>query len=166
MHGDVIDRRDKFGVIFPHAPDLTGRHRNRALALHPLDRLDEPGDGNLLLGLLQFARPLRLFQVSLPNLLRFFRLEDLVTRLCLAPVDVFLAVQDRFDDLVARLHLSAVDDLVADHERVDVAVLLGEIERRAQLLLVALLIPVEPRANCDAQIELGGNAGDELDAAG
>ena len=69
-------------------------------------------------------------------------------------------------DQVADLLLAAVDGFVADDDAVDVAVALGEIDRRADFALVALLILVDPGADRDPQAELGGDAGHELDAAG
>ena len=47
MGGDEIDRRSKLGVVDPHRPDFTGGNRHRALPFHPLDDLDQLGDGLL-----------------------------------------------------------------------------------------------------------------------
>src|SRR5438132_4750098 len=71
-----------------------------------------------------------------------------------------LDLLDGLDQLLGRL-VAAVDGFVADHDRIHVAVLLGEVDGGAQLLLVALLVLVDPRPDRDPQVELGGDAGDE-----
>jgi hypothetical protein len=44
MDGDIVDRRDQFRVIAPHAPDFAGGHWHGYRAFDPLDVLDEIGD--------------------------------------------------------------------------------------------------------------------------
>ena len=67
---------------------------------------------------------------------------------------------------VADFLLVAVDRLVADDDAVDVAVTLCEIDHRADFTLVAILIFVDPGADCNAQPEFGGDARHQFDAAG
>ena len=47
VRGDEIDRRGKLGMIDPDAPDVGGRHRNRAGTFHPLDNADQLVDGHV-----------------------------------------------------------------------------------------------------------------------
>jgi hypothetical protein len=62
--------------------------------------------------------------------------------------------------------LAAVDRLVADHDANDVAVALGQIDRRIDLAIVAIGILVDPRADRDLEAELGRNRRNQFDAAG
>src|SRR5262249_12098681 len=161
VDGDEVHAGDELGVIAPHVPDFAGGHRDRAFALDPLDDLDEPGDRDVLLGLLQL-----LGVACLPDLARLFRIQRVVAD---------------------GLELVPVDRLVADHDGIDVVVLLGEVDGRAHLALVALLgggragpdagagaallfllvgLPLDPGADRHVQVELGGDPGHELVAAG
>ena len=45
MGGNEIDRGGELGMIDPDRPDFAGGDRHGALALHPLQKLDEIGDG-------------------------------------------------------------------------------------------------------------------------
>ncbi len=76
-----------------------------------------------------------------------------------------LDLLDELDELVDG-HLAAQHRLVADHDGVDVAVVAGEVERRADFPLVALLVLVEPGADRDLEAELGGDRRHQLGAAG
>ncbi len=80
-------------------------------------------------------------------------------------LDFMLRVLDQLDELVDRA-LAAVDGLVADDEPVDIAVLAGELDGRAHLSRVAVLVPVDPGPDGDLQVELVGDRRHELDAGG
>ena len=41
VHGEIIDRRDELGMLEPDIPHLGGGYRDRDLALHSLDLLDQ-----------------------------------------------------------------------------------------------------------------------------
>ena len=72
---------------------------------------------------------------------------------------------DHLDEVVGGL-LAAEDRFVADHHAFDVAVAAGEVDRRVDLALVAVLVLVDPGADGDVQAEFGGDARHKLDAAG
>src|SRR5262245_2834109 len=44
VRGNVVDRRNQFGVFDPYMPDFAGRHGDVRRALHPLDHLNEIRD--------------------------------------------------------------------------------------------------------------------------
>ena len=76
-----------------------------------------------------------------------------------------LHLLDELDQVVDG-HLGAQRGFVADDDGVDVAVMAGEIERRADFALVALLVLVDPGADRDLQAEFGGDRRHQLGAAG
>ncbi len=63
-------------------------------------------------------------------------------------------------------HFGAQRRFVADHDGVDIAVVPGEIERRANFPLVAGLVLVDPGADGDLEAEFRGDRRDEFSAAG
>ena len=80
-------------------------------------------------------------------------------------VDRTLDALDQLDQ-VFNLLLAAVEGLVADHNTVDVAVALGEFDRRQYLAFVAVGILVDPGADRDLETDLIGDRRHQLDAAG
>ncbi len=72
---------------------------------------------------------------------------------------------DHLDEIVGGL-LAAEDRFVADHHAFDVAIAAGEIDRRVDFALVALLVLVNPGADCDVQAEFLGDGRHHFDAAG
>ena len=80
-------------------------------------------------------------------------------------VDRLLHPLDQLDQ-VFDLLLAAVDGFVADDDAVDVAVALGEVDRRVDLALVAVGILVDPGADGDLEAELGRDRRHQFDAAG
>ena len=80
-------------------------------------------------------------------------------------VDGFLDLLDQLDQVVDLL-LAAENGFVADDDAVDVAVALGEADRRLDLALVAIGILVDPGADGDLQAELGGDRRHQFDATG
>src|SRR5215210_5878509 len=75
--------------------------------------------------------------------------------LALYPLNVF--------DEAVDLLLAAEDRFVADHDAVDVAVAAGEVDDRAHLTLVAVLVLVDPGANRRLQTELASDRRHKLD---
>ncbi len=69
-------------------------------------------------------------------------------------------------DEIADLLLAAENRFVPDNDAIDVAVAFRELDHRAYLALIAILVLVDPRSCGDAQAELRGDAGHEFDAAG
>ncbi len=80
-------------------------------------------------------------------------------------IDRSLDALDQLDQVLDLL-LAAVDGFVADHDAVDVAVALGEIDRRQHLALVAVGILVDPGADRDLETGLVGDRRHQFDAAG
>ena len=80
-------------------------------------------------------------------------------------VDGLLHLLDQFDQVVDLL-LAAEDGFVADDDAVDVAVALGEADRRLDFALVAIGILVDPGADGDLQAELGGDRRHQFDTTG
>jgi len=80
-------------------------------------------------------------------------------------VDRPLDALDQLDQ-VFDLLLAAVDGLVADHDAVDIAVALGQFDRRQHLAFVAVGILVDPGADRDLETHFIGDRRHELDAAG
>ena len=72
---------------------------------------------------------------------------------------------DHLDEVGDAL-VAAEDGFVADDDAFDVAVAAGQVDRRSDLALVALLVLVDPGADRDVQAEFGGNGRHQLDAAG
>ncbi len=80
-------------------------------------------------------------------------------------VDLLLDPLDQLDQVFGLL-LAAIDGFVADHDADDVAVVLGQIDGRADLALVAVGVLVDPGADRDLEAELVGDRRDQFDAAG
>ncbi len=72
---------------------------------------------------------------------------------------------DELDEIVD-VGFGAQHGLVADDDGVDVAVVAGEFERRANFALVALLVLVDPGADGDLEAEFGRDRRHQLGAAG
>ncbi len=70
-------------------------------------------------------------------------------------IDRSLDALDQLDQILDLL-LAAVDGLVADDNAVDVAVALGEIDRRQHLAFVAVDILVDPGADRDLEFDAAG----------
>jgi len=64
------------------------------------------------------------------------------------------------------LLLAAVEGLIADDDAVDIAVALGEFDRRQDFAFVAVGILVDPGADRDLETYFIGDRGTQLDAAG
>ena len=146
VDGDVVDRRHQFRMIAPHAPDFTGGDRHGALTLHALDHLDQAFDCH-----------------------RLFRGGKLLGLGPGAKERSFLLAGNVF---VGRLKFAAEDRFVADHDAVDVVVALGEIDRVANLTLVArgckprrrirLLGFADPGADIDLETLFSGRSRDQF----
>ena len=69
-------------------------------------------------------------------------------------------------DQVVDAHLGAQRGFIADDDGVDVAVVTGQLQRRADFAFVALLVLVDPGADRDLETKFGGDRRHELGAAG
>ena len=145
VDGDEVDRRDKLGMILPHAPDFAGRDRHLRLALDALDDLDQPRDIDGFLHALEFFR--------IASGLGFRKAREFLGR------EIELLVADENG-------LAAIDRFVADHDAVDIGMLAGEIDRGQHFAFVALGVVAEPGAGRDLQADFVGDAGNEVAASG
>ncbi len=179
MSADEVDRRCKLRIVAPDVPGLAGRHRHVGLLLDPLDDLAELLDVPFRLEVLDRALEFRGVGLELGLGLRLDlrerRLEFgwralLVGRVGQgtleqrAPQGRFVADHDGGDVVIRARQL----DRAADFRLVAVEVgdrLVVGVARQG-VVAVAVEVGVEPDAERHPQTELGGDARNDLHAAG